>query len=49
MCPDEKWEPIMKVVKLEAITVRVPYKRVESSSLINRGGITDVIDRKSVV
>ncbi|HLF22128.1 MAG TPA: mandelate racemase/muconate lactonizing enzyme family protein [Aestuariivirga sp.] len=33
----------MKVVKLEAITVRVPYKRVESSSLINRGGITDVI------
>ena len=35
----------MKVVKLEAITVRVPYKRVESSSLINRGGITDVIVR----
>ena len=33
----------MKVVKLEAITVRVPYKRVESSSLINRGGISDVI------
>ncbi len=33
----------MKVVKLEAITVRVPYKRIESSSLINRGGITDVI------
>jgi L-alanine-DL-glutamate epimerase-like enolase superfamily enzyme len=33
----------MKVRKLEAITVRVPYKRVESSSLINRGGITDVI------
>lgn len=33
----------MKVVKLETFTVRVPYKRVESSSLINRGGITDVI------
>ena len=33
----------MKVVKLETITVRVPYKRVESSSLINRGGITEVI------
>jgi len=30
-------------MKVEAITVRVPYKRVESSSLINRGGITDVI------
>ena len=35
--------PVMKVVKLEAITVRVPYKRVEASALINRGGITDVI------
>ncbi len=33
----------MKVKSVEAITVRVPYKRVESSSLINRGGITDVI------
>ena len=33
----------MKVRKIEAVTVRVPYKRVESSSLINRGGITDVI------
>jgi glucarate dehydratase len=33
----------MKVIKLEAITVRVPYKRIEASSLINRGGITDVI------
>ena len=33
----------MKIVKLEAIPVRVPYKRVEASSLINRGGITDVI------
>jgi L-alanine-DL-glutamate epimerase-like enolase superfamily enzyme len=33
----------MKVAKLETFTVRVPYKRVESSSLINRGGITDVL------
>ena len=33
----------MRVIKLEAIPVRVPYKRVELSSLINRGGITDVI------
>jgi L-alanine-DL-glutamate epimerase-like enolase superfamily enzyme len=33
----------MKVVKLEKFTVRVPYKRVEASSLINRGGVTDVI------
>ena len=33
----------MKVQKVEVFTVRVPYKRVESSSLINRGGITDVI------
>jgi glucarate dehydratase len=33
----------MKVVKLETIPARIPYKRVESSSLINRGGITDVI------
>jgi glucarate dehydratase len=33
----------MKVIKLETFPVRVPYKRVESSSLINRGGITDVI------
>src|SRR5437667_6950694 len=33
----------MKVQMVEVITVRVPYKRVESSSLINRGGITDVI------
>ena len=28
----------MKVVKLEAIPVRIPYKRVETSSLIARGG-----------
>jgi L-Ala-D/L-Glu epimerase len=33
----------MKVKSIETFTVRVPYKRVESSSLINRGGITDVI------
>jgi glucarate dehydratase len=33
----------MKVQKIEAITVRVPYKHVEASSLINRSGITDVI------
>jgi len=33
----------MKVTKLEVIPVRVAYKRVESRSRINRGGITDVI------
>jgi L-alanine-DL-glutamate epimerase-like enolase superfamily enzyme len=33
----------MKIAKLEALTVRIPYKRVESSSLIDRRGITDVI------
>ena len=33
----------MKVARLEAFTVRVPYKRVESSSMINRDGVTDVI------
>jgi glucarate dehydratase len=33
----------MKVAKLEAFPVRVAYKRVESSSLINRDGVTDVI------
>jgi L-alanine-DL-glutamate epimerase-like enolase superfamily enzyme len=33
----------MRVAKVEAITVRVPYKRVESSSIINRRGITEVI------
>jgi L-alanine-DL-glutamate epimerase-like enolase superfamily enzyme len=33
----------MKIQTLEAITVRVPYKREETSSLINRGGITEVI------
>jgi L-Ala-D/L-Glu epimerase len=33
----------MKVAKVETFFARVPYKRVEASSLINRGGITDVI------
>ena len=33
----------MKVVKLEAIPVRIPYKRVEASSLIARGGVADVM------
>src|SRR5882724_10401956 len=35
----------MKVVKLEAIPVRVPYKHVEASSLIARGGVADVLVR----
>ena len=33
----------MKIVKLEAIPVRIPYKRVEASSLIARGGVCDVL------
>src|SRR5437867_12756718 len=33
----------MKVAKVETFFARIPYKRVESSSLINRVGITDVI------
>jgi hypothetical protein len=33
----------MKIVKLEAIPVRVAYKRVEASSLIARGGVADVL------
>jgi glucarate dehydratase len=33
----------MKVVKLETFPVRVAYKHVEASSLINRRGITDVL------
>src|SRR6516165_1010424 len=37
----------MKVVKLEAFPVRIAYKRVESSSLINRDGVTDVIVKLS--
>jgi L-Ala-D/L-Glu epimerase len=37
-------EPLkMKVAKVETFVARVPYKRVEASSLINRGGVTDVI------
>ena len=33
----------MKVVKLEAIPVRIAYKHVEASSLIYRGGVADVL------
>jgi glucarate dehydratase len=33
----------MKITGLETFVARIPYKRVEASSLINRGGITDVI------
>ena len=33
----------MKVVKLEAFPVRIPYKRVEASSLIARSGVADVL------
>ncbi|MBM3583689.1 MAG: hypothetical protein FJX36_04435 [Alphaproteobacteria bacterium] len=33
----------MKIAKLEAIPVRIPYRRIEASSLIARGGITDVL------
>lgn len=33
----------MKIVKLEAFPVRVPYKHLELSSLIVRGGVTDTI------
>jgi L-alanine-DL-glutamate epimerase-like enolase superfamily enzyme len=33
----------MKITALETFTIRVPYRRVEASSLINRGGVTDVI------
>jgi glucarate dehydratase len=33
----------MKIAKLEAIPVRIPYKRIEASSLIARGGVTDVL------
>jgi glucarate dehydratase len=33
----------MKVVKLEAIPVRIPYQRMETSSLIARGGVADVL------
>jgi glucarate dehydratase len=40
---DQKKDSIMKVVKLEAIPVRVPYKHIEASSLIARGGVADVL------
>ena len=33
----------MKVVKLEAIPVRIAYKHIEASSLIARGGVADVL------
>src|SRR5262245_39010975 len=33
----------MNIAKLETSIVRVPYRRAETSSLINRGGVTDVI------
>ena len=33
----------MKIVKLEAFPVRVPYRHVEQSSVIARAGVTDVI------
>ncbi len=33
----------MKIAKLEAFPVRVPYKLTEKSSLIARDGVTDVI------
>ena len=33
----------MKIVKLETFIVRIAYKHVETSSLINRGGVSDVI------
>jgi glucarate dehydratase len=35
----------MKVVRLKTYVCRVPYKHLEASSLINRGGVTDVIVR----
>ena len=33
----------MKIVSLEAIPVRIPYKHVEASSVIARGGVADVL------
>lgn len=33
----------MKVVKLETFLVNVPYKHKEVSSLVNRGGVSDVV------
>jgi len=37
----------MKIAKLEIFPVRVPYKRVEMSSLIARGGVADVVVKLS--
>ncbi len=33
----------MKVVKFECFPIRIPYKHVEQSSLIARGGVADVV------
>jgi L-alanine-DL-glutamate epimerase-like enolase superfamily enzyme len=33
----------MKVAKLETFVARIPYRHAETSSLINRGGVSDVI------
>jgi glucarate dehydratase len=33
----------MKIAKLETFIARIPYKHAETSSLINRGGVSDVI------
>lgn len=33
----------MKIAKFEAFPVRVPYRHVEQSSVIARGGVTDII------
>src|SRR4029079_2180321 len=43
MSPADTQGSIMKITGLETFVARIPYKRVEASSLINRGGITDVI------
>ena len=33
----------MKIAKLATFIARIPYKHAETSSLINRGGVSDVI------
>ena len=33
----------MKIAKLDTFIARIPYKHAETSSLINRGGVSDVI------
>ena len=33
----------MKIAKLETFIARIAYKHAETSSLINRGGVSDVI------